>query len=313
MKRISCLLLFSLLLFAGCTPLAVEPEATPAVTPAPLPTPAPIPTPAPLAVLCVADCTEEEAAGFFSGAEQAAQAMGWQLTKAAAPEGFDSFLQHGGYDGILALCTRQSTSFDALREAMKTGACIAITDMLFRVPPAGAAYAWYEPGDAAALALETALAYPPHDTPVRLIALLEGKGSPADSVFQDGIAQGKILKKALHYETDSKQNPQDFFEDQLDRYVEGMVDAVFVENTALAKVALTALAARGRTDMEVFSVPGVLQEQIDLCEKWTFPVAMGADFEAEGNQAAQALGVLLAGGDPAYRAFTPVIRTFAEL
>ncbi len=163
------------------------------------------------------------------------------------------------------------------------------------------------------MTLDAAIAYPPHDTPVRLIALLEKKGSPADDAFREGMKMGRVFPKATHYGTD-KQKALNFMEDQLDAYVEGTVDAVYAENEQLARAALDALSVRSRTDMEVFCVPaGALSEQRRLYEKWTFPVLMGADLFAVGEGRAKALAALMNGGGQQESSFAPVKRIPGEM
>jgi ABC-type sugar transport system substrate-binding protein len=94
---------------------------------------------------------------------------------------------------------------------------------------------------------------------------------------------------------------------QLETYVEGTIDAVYAENEHLAQVALEALSALGRTDMEVFCVPaGALSAQRGMYQKWTFPVAMGADLVIVGEGSARALAELMKGGAPNVSSFLPV-------
>lgn len=319
MKKFLCLLFACALLF-GC--VKAEPQQTPSPTLAPnttlAPAPAPTPSPAPSAtvtptkVLFAADCSAAEAADFFFGAAHSPAASGWLISTHSGQEGFDEAVLSDQYNGIIVLCTKQDTSLDSLSAAIQAGAKVAIADMYKRNPPEGASYSWFDSAAAASETLETAITYPPHDTPVRLIALLEKEGSPADEVFRAGAKRGRIFAKAVHYET-AKQSARDFFAAQLDRYVEGTIDAVYAETQELARMALDALLARGRTDMEVFCVPaGALSAQSSLYQKWTYPVLMGADLFVQGESRASAITSMMAGDEPRNEAFAPVSRKQGE-
>lgn len=304
-KRLLCLVLPFLFLL-GCVPPATQQTPVPVPTaPEMATTPAPSPTDVPVRVLFVADRSSQEAADFFSGAAQSAQAEGWQINTYAGDD-FADAISNEEYDGILALIMLKETSMDILLAASKGGVPVVIADMFQREPVAGTSYAYYDISKAASAALDAAIAYPPHDTPVRFIALLENKGSPADEAYREGVKQGRIFSKAKHYETD-KQNAQDFMEKQLEVYVEGTVDAVYVESEQLAQAALNSLSDCGRTDMEVFCVPtGALSVQRGLYEKWTFPVLMGADLVAVGEKQARELADRMNGKEAQISSFAPV-------
>lgn len=311
MKRLLGMILI-LFLIMGCTPVVPRQTPIPVQTmPEIAATPAPSPTPAPVQVLLVADCSPSEAADFFFGVAQSAQAEGWRISTHAEDRLSDAVLLEK-YDGILALITREDTHVDALSAAVKAGVHVAIADMHQHEPVPGISCAYYDTTQAASNALHAAIAYPPHDTPVRFIALLEQKGSPADDAFREGVKMGRVFPKATYYET-AKQKAREFMEDQLDRFVEGTIDAVYAENEQLARAALDALSAQNRTDMEVFCVPsGALNAQRGMYEKWTFPVLMGADLFAVGEGQAIALAALMNGGSPQISSFAPVKRMPGE-
>ena len=313
MKKFICMLFACTLLF-GCVKAEPQQTPSPTLTPdsTPLPSPTPTVTPTPTKVLFVADCSATEAADFFFGAAQSSAASGWMISTHAGQEGFDEAVLSEHFSGIIVLCTKQETSLDSLSEAIKAGTQVAIADMHKRTPPEGASYSWFDTAAAASEALETAITYPPHDTPVRLIALLEKQGSPADDVFQAGIKRGRVFSKAVHYES-ARQSARSFFEAQLDRYVEGTIDAVYAETEELARMALEELLSRDRTDMEVFCVPaGALSAQSALYQKWTYPVLMGADLFAQGENRASAIASTMAGDKPRNETFAPVSRKQGE-
>ncbi len=297
----------------------------------------PKPTPEPTKVLILADCDEQEADDFFRGASDALKAKHFIADSYSAPDGFSNYLTEtrlSSYDGLIVLYTKEDSSFDDFSEVLSLGLKLAFTDMrpkkgdtsvLVNSPvsetyeihestqyedaiPKGVAYARYENQDAATLALEVALSYPPHDTPVRLIALLNEGDSPAAKAFNKGIKDGKILPKAVYNSAESKQSVDDFLRKQLTRYVEGMIDAIYCENLELALAALKALNEQNRSDMEVFCVPdGALSKQRSNYDKWTFPAAMGADLYEAGTQAAEDIAAILEGKQPEHRTFAPSV------
>lgn len=305
MKRLLCTL-FILLMLAGCTPATERPTSTPGLTePVQTQTPALSPAPEPVRVLFVADCDTQDAADFFFGAAKSAHAEGWQISTFAG-DGFKDAVLLEKYDGILALITQQNTSVDDLSAVASQGTHIAIADLRGHEPVDGVSYAYYDTTMAASAALDAAISYPPHDTPVRLIALLEKKGSPADEAFREGVQLGRVFSKASHYGTNA-QDVRNFMDEQLEAYVEGTIDAVYAENEHLAQTALDALSDLDRTDMEVFCVPAnALSAQRGMYQRWTFPVVMGADLVIVGEGRARALAELMNGGAPNISSFLPV-------
>lgn len=297
----------------------------------------PKPTPEPTKILILADCDEQEADDFFRGVSDALKAKHFIADSFSAPDGFSYYLTEtrlSSYDGLIVLCTKEDSHFDDFSEVLSLGLKLAFTDMrpikedasvqvnslvsetdefqesiqYEQAIPKGVAYARYESQDAAALALEVALSYPPHDTPVRLIALLNEGDSPAAKAFNKGIKEGRILQKAIYYSAENKQSVADFLNKQLTRYVEGMIDAVYCENMKLALAAIEILMEQNRSDMEVFCVPdGGLSKQRSLYDKWTFPAAMGANLYEAGTQAAEDIVAILEGKQPEHRTFAPSV------
>jgi|GEM_PF-7018820 len=316
----------AVLLLGGCTaspqrvstPAPVAPSAVSTAAPAPA-TPAgtpPVPsgqeatTPPPVPVLLLADCEKEEAEGYVQGVRQAAREENWLLTERYQPEGIPD-VPAGVYRGVLVLLTKEDTSLDAVEDAIAGGASCTILDMHKRTPPEGASYISYASEDAAALALTAALDYPPHDTPVRLIALLEKKGSPGDKAFRAAISEGKILSKGIFYAKGKPDRAGSYMEARLKKYVAGAVDAVYAEDTALASAALRELSTYGRTDMEVFAVPdGFLTKQSALLERFVFPEAMGVDPSGAAVRQTQLLSGLLRGEAPRQESIAAVTQKY---
>ena len=277
-------------------------KATPVPHIVPILTPAPVPQPS---VLFLTDCVREEIAPYVETLLQALQSRPWRVTQQYATEGFPEELHLNAYDGILALRAKEETSLAAIGRAAKAGVPVSIVDLFPQGdPPEGASYFWYEAEDAEEAALDTALSYPPHDTPVRLIGLFEEKGSPAYDALHRAEKEGKVLLKARFYAGKKPQRAKAFMEEELSDYGEGTVDAVYAENMTLALAALVALTEYGRTDMEVFAVPdGIIYAQSRFLKQYVFPVALGADPAAWTNLQVDALGGMMEGGAPVTSVF----------
>lgn len=324
MKRVFAFCLICLFLLSGCgiglgeTPGAEGPNAgkpqsgaqAPDAAAAPEATPEATPEPEPLRVLCIMDSLEEDAPEFFAQVKESAKSYNWALTFVEAPGGFESVAGKGGYDGVIALCTQQKTSLNVLEKLAESGVAVTITDMYPEEGsgiPAGVSYAGYRCEELEARVLQEALAYPPHDTPVRLLALLSQKDSLADIAYQQAESEGKIFNRATHY-NDGSQTAKAFIEKQLDKWPEGMLDAIYVEEMGTAMLVLDVLKARGREDAEVFAVPNRnMNEQRKLYRRYVFPVAFGADLAAEAAMQSQELARLLEGGQPQQREFEMIV------
>jgi len=103
---------------------------------------------------------------------------------------------------------------------------------------------------AATEALEAAIAYPPHDTPVRLLGMFASKTSPAYAAWNAAIAAGRVMDKGVFSDTDA--DADTWMAERLNKYFPGMIDGIYAETAADAVIAANALIAAGRDDMEVF-------------------------------------------------------------
>ncbi len=118
-------------------------------------------------------------------------------------------------------------------------------------PADGVSFLTYDGSYCPLYALEAALAYPPHEAPVRLLGLFSGKESDAYALWQAASDGGRVFDKASYFLSD-KQSAADWMTEQLGAFYPGMLDGVYAETAALAVAAVDALAESGRTDMEVF-------------------------------------------------------------
>ena len=293
-------MLLAALLLVGCTPAPVSPNAqidpsSAAEFSPPVPTPEP-----PKAIAIVADSPCD---AFYEATRKALEELGHTTVSCDPSLGFASLSNvKDTIEGVVALRLLKETTWDALNTAQVAGARIAIIDMHGVDPLNGAAYAHYQPEDVSKFTLDTAIAYPPHDTPVRMFALFAAKDSPANKIYEQYIQEGRIFDRGMFY---APGDAQEFMEQKLDQFVEGLVDCVYVETLELAREVLFVLEQQGRTDMEVFCLPsGDLAEQQALYARWVFPVAIGVDFAQEGTVQAQALHGMLQNADaPATHVF----------
>lgn len=314
MKRVFICIAACFALLAGCAP-----GGPAAPTPTPTIAPTPTPTPPPAKVLCVADSLEEDVPEYFAAIRAHAELQYWDITIVEAPDGFENALRKTRYDGVIALRTQQRTELRPLTEAAQDGVAVSLVDLY---PPAGgdgspigsAAYAAYRETDMAALVLETALAYPPHDTPVRMIALLQEEGSPADVAYQEAIVAGRVFSRASFYYADQEESAlRAFLADELDDWIEGTIDCYYVETMTAALVALDVLEERGRTDAEVFALPNRnMNEQRKLYRRYVYPMAFGPELALQAEEQVGELAELLGGIQPGVREFSTAVEDMEQ-
>ena len=137
---------------------------------------------------------------------------------------------------------------------------------------------------AEAAVLDLAIAYPPHDTPVRLFGLFESRESAACTAWQAAVAEGRVFVKGAYYASEAEESAEAWMAGRLERYFEGMVDGIYAETAELAVAAAQALLAAGRSDMEIFCT-GSSDALLDLMEAHPALVAAayGVD-EAEAGR-----------------------------
>ena len=209
-----------------------------------------------IAVISNADETGSEL--FFYGAQKEAQSLGVNLKTITAENRFDTAVSETAQDGadaIIALLAHPPESYRSLIAASNSGLPICVFDMQKSTVPADFSQVYYNPVGEDALALNAALVYPPHDSPVRLILMFESRETQAYATFETLYAEGKIFPKEIYIAAeDEDAAPDAWLEKRLENYVEGMLDGVFAENAGLAISAVDALETLARTDMEVFGI-----------------------------------------------------------
>lgn len=300
------------LFLCGCgeTPLLFSATPSPVPSPTVPPTPEPSPTPAPVIAVFGADASAAFAGGLRSAAESGSYALEFFP---GGSEALASFQPEGACAAVVLL----DRAADPLPETSLP---------LFVFAPAGQAVPPQTPAlsyrgeKAAGLALDFAVAYPPHETPVRLIGLFTSAQSEVYALWKAQAASGRVFPKAELFlsrpqeetpepdENEPTPTPEPTLNERLtdlfSKFYPGMIDGVFAETGELAVAASEALASLGRDDMEVFSAStsanaAALLSPILVC-------AVGADYAEAGGLCYSAASALLEGGSIPATSLEPV-------
>lgn len=159
-------------------------------------------------------------------------------------------------------------------------------------------YAVTAPSDAQQ-ALDAAIAYPPHDTPVRLFGVFETADGEAARIWNEQIANGRVLSKGTYGLTEEKKSLEEWFSAKLKAYYPGMVDAIFVETPTLAVQLAEWMLVAERDDFEIFTVgtdAALLQAMRE--HPRLLPSVVETDDALAAKHCAQLLSQLLTGAAP---------------
>ncbi len=308
------------IVMAGCS---AETAANGGASAEPVATPAPTPTPKvgieavfdkPAITLAVVSNADDAASSlFFDAAVREAESMGVTVTTNAAGSGFDAAVAEaaGSADAVVAFLPETAAGTSALAGLGKPAAVFETQNGNM---PREISHLYYEAEGELDMAFEAALTYPPHDTPVRLILMFESAESPAYAAYQALYDEGKIFPKEVYIASETETGAGEWLTDVLNGYVEGMLDGVFAEDTALATGAYDALAALGRADMEVFC-PGVTPDVVARMQQdpEVFAQAVGRNDALAGTLSVRAALQMLKGGEPVTQAFGPALLNAADL
>ena len=250
---------------SGCSLLASAPPA--AATAAPSPSPAssasPAPTPSPESTPCIAVFGAEASGAFQQGVSSAAETGKYPVVFESGAVSELASYQPAGRCAAIAFLSGAETApsasvpvFVFASEGQRVGADVP--------------HLTYADAYAAETALSLALAYPPHETPVRLIGLFTSAESRAYTVWREAAESGRVFAKAEFFQIESipeetpapKKYPpsptpiptlEERLTELLSGYYPGMIDGIYAETGALAVAAAGVLAQLGRDDMEVFA------------------------------------------------------------
>ena len=246
MKRfISFIAILLLLLFSACAESSV---AVPTAIPLELASAAPSPSPTPTPARVIAVFGAEDAEDFLAGVRTAAEADG----------NIVEILPVGG--GLNALTTDSAVEADAAIVFLSGNAALPKTTLPVYVfaadgqtVSADIPHLTYNAVAAPKLALDSALSYPPHLAPVRMIGLFTSQSSAAYLIWSDAKANGTVFAKQEFFLDASDVSLADWLNETLPLFYPGMLDAIYAETGALAVSAAESLASLGRDDIEVFS------------------------------------------------------------
>lgn len=291
----------SLLCGCGVLPLA---RAVASPTPVPSPTVMPTPTPSPSPAPVIAVFGAQGASAFQDGVSEAASAGDYAVV--FEPDPLDALSTYEPAGSCAAIVLLQSEE-DAPPDASIPVFVFAAEGQ--RVSP-DIPHLTYADAYAAETALSIAVAYPPHETPVRLIGLFSSAESRAYVVWREFSASGKVFPKAEFFLTEPAQDntpePEEGspspspdrslleqFSALFSGFYPGMIDGVFAETGALGIAASEALASLGREDIEVFaaSTTGGAQRLLSPL----LVASVGANYFEAGGLCYSAASALLGG------------------
>ncbi len=131
-----------------------------------------------------------------------------------------------------------------------------------------------DPAQTAAMAWEALFAYPSHETPIRVLALLRKEGSPGDMTYRQMLSDGKLMAKGVYYAQAGAANPADWTAEALKAVPVGLLDSIYAETPELALAAYTALRKAERNDSVEVICAGVTAEVLAALQEDHF--SMGA-------------------------------------
>ena len=158
----------------------------------------------------------------------------------------------------------------------------------------GVPYLGYDSTTEAQVALESAIAYPPHLAPVRMVGLFSGEGSAAFTAWSLAKANGQVFAKREFFADLPDAVLTDWLNEAFSQLSPGMLDAVYAETGELAIAATQTLASLGRDDLEVFCAGDCAQVKSKLSP--ILVCVAGANEQEAGARCFAEAKLLLDGG-----------------
>lgn len=258
-----------------------------------------------------------DSALFFAGAQSEAASLGIEIATEASETGFDSSVEKYAGEGvgaIVAYLPKAPASYNALKAAADKGIPVSVFELQKGAVPEKISHTYYNSAKEAATALDAAIAYPPHDTPVRQISLFESKKTPAYTAYKTYLDQGKIFPKELYIAAGNKTAPTAWLTSKLKGYYAGMLDAIFADSEKLVLSAMDALEAKKRDDMTVFCTG--ITEAIAARMKANpevFVQAVGPNVYFAGVLNLRIAAGMIKGSSPATEEFAPCTLNASDL
>lgn len=232
---------------AACTAPGGEPLAA-LLPPSPTPAPTPVPTPQPV-VAILADSGKRL---FYEGLTADKAGDNAKLMRA---EGGVETLQGSDFEGeyaVIAYLDGSDSQREALERLRLSGVPVCAYAPNGETPPEGVPTLAYDPLGAAEKALDEAIGFAPHDTPVRLTALFTSEESAAFAAFSQGIAGGKVMRKGVYIENVTETPLEEWIIERMHETLPGTIDGVYAETAGQALLAASAIEGAGLSGVEVF-------------------------------------------------------------
>ena len=249
MKRVSAIsAIMFLFLLSACAEGFVDVPQT-AATPVQISSVAPSSAPALEQTSVIAVIGAENAEDFLEGVRSAAKADGSDVEILSFSGGLDALSNDSTSDATAAIVFLSGEA-DSLP---KTSLPIYVFASAGQSIPADVPHLTYNAAAVPKLALDSALSYPPHLAPVRMIGLFTSQSSAAYLIWSDAKANGTVFAKQEFLLDTAEVSLTDWLNETLPDYYPGMLDAIYAESGSLAVSAAESLASLGRDDVEVFS------------------------------------------------------------
>lgn len=320
------------------------------VTTVSVPTPVPTPKPDPvIALVCDGEKCDEL---FKAGVEKALTDTDYKLKEYdGGLDAVKEITSDINVKGIVAIVENSKTDMTPLSD---TGLPTAVYSTFAGKAPSGAYYVSYKKGDGLEKKLlDETIAYPPHDTPVRLLAMFTKSGSDGEKAYNTAIKEGRVFDKGTYknkYPSESTASeatmaatsPQakatasatpsakasikkankkaaaspsaeaskaaapatkssaatSWVDSMLTKYIEGMLDAIYTDDSELAVAAAKAVAKAGRNDLLEVMTIGTTDDVI-ACMKENpevLALTIGENRAYAGYNAASNLKGIIEGG-----------------
>jgi len=260
----------------------------------------PEPTPEPIPVITVVTDTEE-AEFFLQGADKVLAETEYEVIKTT----LDGFTP-GEPGAVVAYLTAENADVAKLQEAAAAGAQVVVFDAVGTNYVSDAVNFSYHSYGAQEMLLEEIMVYPLHDTPVRMFGMFTDTASEASALWAKYYDEGKIFPKGTYVENDSEEDAKTWLNGKLESFYPGMLDAIYVENEALAMAAAEVMESLGRDDAEIFVCNGSEAVLKKLQENhYLFGATVGANPAYAGAYSAAAAIKLLNGETVGSMEFAP--------
>ena len=303
MKRLfSFIAILLLLSFSACAESSfVVPTAIPLELASAAPSPSPTPTPARV----IAVLGAEDAEDFLAGVRAAVEADGNIVEILPVSGKLSSLTSDSAANADAAIVFLSGNA-----ALPKTALPVYVFAADGQTVSADIPHLTYNAAAAPKLALDSALSYPPHLAPVRMIGLFTSQSSAAYLLWSDAKASGTVFAKQEFFLDASEETLVDWLNETLPLYYPGMLDAIYAETGALAVSAAESLASLGRDDIEVFSAGSDANANAKLCP--ILVCAVGESFSDAGARCYGEAVKLLSGGSAQSDELSPEAFWYSE-